>query len=185
MPALLAALGAQLAGTGLEFAGGMMDRNARVGRRTIRRRGRVALNAARSRDALFGGLEESALLAGQKAERGGFQGARRALDLGALQARQGVQARGKQAQGELEQSIVSRGLLGTSTGVQALGGIQDRTTAQLSAIDMQLAQAFADLGLQEGELLGRQGRERTGLAGKRRAMEQAFGEAEYGLLTLA
>lgn len=183
MPAMLAAVIGQAAGVGLDFAGGMMAANEGVSRRTLRRRGKVGLQAAESRDALFAGLERAELLKGQKAQRGGFQGARKALDLGANVARQGVIQRGRANQAATEQSVVSRGLTGTSTGAQAFAGVGDQTSQQLAAIDAQLAQAFADLGLEEGAMLGEQGMQRTALAGKNRGVQQQFSDAYFGLLT--
>jgi len=187
MPALIAAAigaGGQLLGTGLEFAGGLMQSNAGASRRTIRRRGRYALDQARSQDALFGGLEESALKAAHGRELEGFRGARGALTQAGAAARQGVLDRGKQNQAALEQSIVSKGLLGTTTGAGAFAGLQDQTSRHLSDIDLQLAQQFADLGLQESGLRGQQGRELAGLAGRNRQFQRGLGEANFGLLTM-
>jgi hypothetical protein len=114
------------------------------------------LNAAGARRAVtaldFGtNLEGSQIKAANASRLAGFAGARKALDLGATAARQTVLGQGKINQANLEQSAVSRGLLGTSTGAQAFAGVGDRTTAQLSAIDQQLAQAFGDLGLQQAQ----------------------------------
>lgn len=182
MPALIA--GAMLGGSALQFGGNLMQSRAGTSIKTRRRRGRYAIQQARAQDAVFGGLEESALKSAHAKELGGYTGARKGLELGATAARQGVLGRGKMAQADLEQSIVSKGLLGTTSGLGRLSQLQDRTSAQMSAIDMQLAQQLADLGLEESETMGRQGRELTGLAGKRRAFEKELGEAEYSLLTL-
>jgi hypothetical protein len=176
---------ATLAAAGLEFGGNMMASNAGVSRRTVRRRGLHSLEQARSRDALFGGLEESALLVGQGQERQGFKGARSALELGGAVAKQGIQQRGAQNLAAREQSIVSSGLLGTSTGAQQFAGTQDTTSQQLAAIDAQLAAQIADLGLEEGALLGQQGRERAMMAGRRRDFERSISEGAFGLYTLA
>lgn len=183
MPALIAAI-AGAAGTGLEFAGNMMSANASTSIKTKRRRGKYALQNAQSQDALFAGLERAELLKGQQNQLGKFKGARSALDLGANVARQGVMQRGAQNQAKVEQSVVSRGLHGTSTGAQAFAGVGDSTSSQLAAIDTQLAQAFADLGLEEGEVLGQQGLQRTALAGRNRESQRAFQEGLFGILTL-
>ena len=125
------------------------------------------LQKTKSIEGLYSGLEEAQLKSGQKKELSGFAGAGRAIDLGALQAQQGIAARGKQNQASLEQNIVSRGLLGTSTGAQALGGLQDRISMQLAAIDQQHAQALSELGLQKSALEGGQARELAGLTARR------------------
>lgn len=150
-------------GAGLEFAGAMMDRNAGISLKTLRRRGRAVIEESRARDALFGGLEEAALKTAQQKELKGYQGARAATELAGIQARRGIQDRGAQAQAAIEQSVVGRGLTGTSTGVQLFGGIQDQTSRQLADLDMQLAQQLASLGLDQAETEGRQGREIAGL----------------------
>lgn len=141
------------------------------------------LNAAGARRAVtaldFGNnLESSAIKAANKSALGGFAGARKALDLGANAARQTVLGQNKINQANTEQSIVSRGLLGTSTGVQAFAGVGDRTTAQLSAIDQSLAQAFGDLGLQEAA---------TKAGGELRLadLQQQKNEAMFGLVQSA
>jgi hypothetical protein len=126
------------------------------------------LQKTKSVEGLFSGLQEAQLKTGFQKELGGFKGAKTALDLGAIQAQQGVQARGKQNQAALEQNIVSRGLTGTSTGVQALGGLADRTSLQLSAIDQQHAQALSELGLAQSQVEGGQARELAGLLGQRK-----------------
>lgn len=182
MPAFIG--GAMALGAGLDFAGGMMTRNASTSIKTKRRRGKDALARAQATDALFGGLERAEMLHGQKQELAGFQGARKAMDLGAMQARQTVQAMGKQNVADMEQSAVSSGLLGGSPGVQRVAGAQDRTTAQLAAIDQQLAQQLAQLGLEEGAVRGEQGRERTALAARNRAFQQGIGEGYFSLLTM-
>lgn len=179
MPAIWAAL----AGTGLEFAGGLMDQARGVSRRTVRRRGRFALDQAKSQEELFAGLEEAALKAGHAKETAGFRGAKRAVELGGTAARQTVQDRARAGQAALEQSIVSRGLIGTTSGAGMFAGLQDQTTRQLADIDLQLAEALSQLGLEESDVFGRQGRELAGLAAKRRARAREFQEASFGLLT--
>lgn len=136
---------------------------------------------ARGIHGVFSGLEEAELKTGQRQELGGFQGAKKGLELGAIQAQQGVAARGKVNQASLEQNIVSRGLLGTSTGVQALGGLQDRTSLQLSAIDQALAQNLGQLGQEQAQLEGLHGRERSGLQARRGAQLQEFALQEAAL----
>lgn len=182
MPAFIAAA-AQLGGS---FLTARSERKAENKARGYNARQAAAsfkyLQGVKSQDALLGALQESELKAGQKQERAGFKGARTALDLGATGARQTIQAQGKVAAADAEQSAVSRGLLGTSTGVQALTGVQDRTTALLGGIDQQLAQAFADLGLHEGEVLGQQGQQRAMLAGQNRQNQLDLG---YELANLA
>ena len=140
------------------------------------------LKESRGRDALFGGLERSALLSAHKKQMAGYGGARKALDLGALAARQTIQGRGKQAQADVEQSVVSRGLLGTSTGVQQFAGVGDRTTMQLAAIDQGLAQQLAELGLDEAETAGGQGRELAQLAMRDRDLSREY---DYAMAELA
>lgn len=184
MPALVAAALAGLGGAGLEFGGNLMASNAGVSRRTVRRRGLQALGTARSRDAVFGGLERAELLSGQKGERQGFAGARSALDFGRAAAATGIQQRGAEGLADLEQSAITSGKLGTSTAAQAFQGVQSQTSQQLANLDLQFAQALADLGLEEGALLGQQGRERTAMAAKQRDMERSLGEAAYQLYTL-
>lgn len=171
------------AGIGLEFAGNMMASNAGVSRRTIRRRGLYALDQARSRDALFGGLEEAALLKGQGDERAGFQGARNSLALQNRIAQQGLVQRGAQNRADLEQSFVSRGLLGNSAAVQGLDNQLGSTNAQLAMLDAMHGQQLAQLGLEEGSLLGQQGRERAAMAARRRDFERSIGEGMFGLYT--
>ena len=140
------------------------------------------LQGVRGGDQLYAGLQESALKAGHKQELGGFQVARSALNRGGINAGQTVRAQGKINQANVEQSIVSRGLLGTSTGVQSLQSVGDRTASQLGAIDAQLGQAFADLGLQEGSIRGEQGDELAQLLGQTRQNQLALG---YELASLA
>lgn len=140
------------------------------------------LQGVGSRDALFAGLEESALKAGHKKQLAGFSGAKKAMDLGGIAARQTVKGREKQGLADVEQSAVSRGLMGTSTGAQAYTGLQDRTTAQLASIDQQLAQALAGLGMEEANVQGEQGRELAGLAGRNRQFQQELG---YEMASLA
>ncbi len=170
-------------GMALEFAGGMMNRNAGISLSTLRRRGRQAIGQTRASDALFAGLERSELLKGQAGERQGYQTARNALNAGAQVAKQGLAQRGIQNQAATEQSVVSRGLGGTSTGAQAFAGVGNQTAMQMAQIDTQLAQAFADLGLEEGAMLGQQGRERLGLAAKNRGFNQELENANFGILT--
>ncbi len=185
MPIFAAAIagGASLAGGAL---GARADKKAAGKQNALDEQQRAAafqfLEQVKNRDALFGGLENSALLSGQKAERGGFAGARAALDLGAKVARQGLIQRGAQNQANTEQSVVSQGLIGTSTGAQAFSGVGDQTSQQLAAIDSQLAGAFSDLNLQEGSLLGQQGRERTALAGRNRDIASNFGYEQANLV---
>ena len=98
------------------------------------------------------GLEEALLKTATQKRLGGFQNAQAALDLGAVNAQQTVRAQGAQNQADTEQSAVSRGLIGTSTGVQALQGVQGQTTAHLSAIDQALAQQMASLNLEKSNV---------------------------------
>lgn len=173
------------AGMGLEFLGANMAANAGVSRRTVRRRGKAALALGKSQDALFSGLERAELLKGQADERKGFEGARKALETGGVVAKQGLQTRAAQNRAALEQSVISKGLLGTTPAAQAFAGVGDQYAMQAGMIDAQLAQAFANLGLEEGQMLGQQGLQRTALAAKDRARAQDFSEAEFGLLTMA
>ncbi len=136
---------------------------------------------ARGIHGVFSGLEEAQLKTGQQAELGGFKGAKTGLQLGALQAQQGVKARAMQNQAALEQNIVSRGLLGTSTGTQALGGLQDRTSLQLASIDQSLAQALGELGMQQSGVEGMHGRERAALQQRRGLQLQDFAMQEAAL----
>lgn len=156
-------ISAQAIGSGLEFAGAMMDRNAGISLKTLRRRGREVIKESRARDALFGGLEEAALKTAHGKELAGFKGARTATELAGIQARRGIQDRGAQAQAQAEQSIVGRGLAGTSTGVQLFSGVADQTSRLLSDLDTQLAQQLASLGLDQAETEAQQGREIAGL----------------------
>jgi len=139
-----------LISSGADLLGGyLQDRRAKKAFRTQQK-----LNAAGARRALsaldFGtNLEKSQILAANKSRLGGFAGARKALDLGAAGARETALGQGKINEANAEQSVVSKGLLGTSTGVQAFQGVGDRTSAQLSAIDQSLAQSLGDLGLEE------------------------------------
>lgn len=140
------------------------------------------LNEVGARDAFGAQLQRSQLLAGQRRGLEGFQGARQALTAGGTAARQTALARGKQGQADVEQSLVSRGLLGTSTGAQTFQGVGDQTTAQLQNIDFQLAQAFADLGLEEAQTRERQGQELAGFASDERQRQLELG---YALAELA
>lgn len=172
------------AGLGLELTGGLMAQNAKASTKTIRRRGKYALEQNRARDALFGGLEESALLTGQTAERQGFQGARNALGLQTEIAKQGLTARAAQNRADLEQSFVSNGTLGTSGAVNQLGNQMATSNAQLAAIDAMYGQQLASLGLEESSLLGQQGRERAAMAAKRRDYERSIGEGLFSIYTM-
>ncbi len=173
-----------LAGAGLEFAGNLMAANAGTSIRTKRRRGRFALDQARSRDAVFSGLENAQLMSGQMAQKQGFAGARSALDLGRLGAAGTIQQQGAQNVADLEQSIVTSGLNSTSPGVQQVAGAQDRTTSMLSNLELQFAQALADLNLEEGNMGMQHGLQRQALAARNRDYERSLGEANYQLLTL-
>lgn len=126
-------------------------------------------------DLLMGNLARSQLLGGQKAELGGFAGAERALGLGALAGRQTVQAQGKLNMADAEQSAVSRGLLGTSVGMQGLQGVGDNTTAQLAALDQGYAAQLAELGLQKSSLMGGHGRELAALGQFERGIQRDYG----------
>lgn len=182
MPAIAALISGGVGGA-FDLAGGLLG--ARGERKAVSKQNaqneaqRAAafryLQGVQSQDALFAGLEDAALKSAHKKQLAGFKGARAATDLGATAARQTVLGRSKQGQADLEQSAVSRGLLGTSTGAQAFTGLKDRTTALLGGIDQQLAQAMADLGLQESELQGQQGLQLAGLAGKNRQANTDFG----------
>jgi len=113
--------------------------------------GRKVLEQARSRDALGFNLQEAQIKSANKTALRGFQGARNAQQLGAAGARSQVLQRGKQGQAALEQSLVSRGLIGTTPGAQQFAMIGDQTTAQLASIDQQLADALSELGLAESQ----------------------------------
>jgi len=176
-------IGSSLITGGFDLLGGLLaDRSAKRAATKARRlndQQRAAafqyLQGVQGGDALYAGLQEAQLKTGHKAELGGFKGARSALDLGGVRARQTVQGQGKVNQANVEQSIVSRGLQGTSTGVQALQSVGDRTSSQLAAIDTQLAQAFADLGLAEGAIRGEQGDELAQLLGQTRQNQLDLG----------
>lgn len=163
MDPLTASALSQGIGSGLEFIGGVMDRNAGISLKTLRRRGRAVIDESRARDAVFGGLEEAALRTAHQRELGGFEGAKRAASLAATNAGRFVQDQGAVNRAQAEQSIVGRGLAGTSTGAQVFGGVQDQTTRQLASIDMQLAQTLAQLGLDQAATEGAQGREIAGM----------------------
>lgn len=162
----------------------MMSANAQSSTRTKRRRGKYALEQARSRDAVFGGLENAQLLSGQKAERQGFAGARSALDFGRAAAATGIQQRGAENLADIEQSAVTQGTIGTSGAVQGYAQGQSQTSMQLANLDLQFSQALAELGLQEGEVLGNQGRERAAMVAKQRDLERSLGEANFQLYTM-
>ena len=132
------------------------------------------LTMGRQRDAFGSKLEHSALKAAHARELAGFEGGRKALNLGAIQARETAKAQGKMRAADVEQSAVTQGLLGTSTGAQAFTGITDSTTAQLQAVDAQLAQAFADLGLNEAQTRGRQGMEEATFQGRQRDIQREY-----------
>lgn len=179
-----------LAAAGGDILGGLLasraQRKAQNKAAGLNARQRAAafayLQRQQGQDRLFGQLGRNQLLGAHKAELGGFQGAERALGLGALQARQTVQGQHRVNLAEAEQSAVSRGLLGTSTGMQGLQGVGDQTTASLAAIDTGLAQQLATLGLERGGALGRQGRELAALAQSDRDIEREYG---YELASLA
>lgn len=183
-------VGAAAIGAGSDLLGGYLaSREAKKATRRAERlneRQRAAafayLQRAQGADLLFGNLERSALMAGHKKELAGFQGAERALGLGRQAGVQTIQGQGKINQAEAEQSVISRGLLGTSTGMQTLTGAQDRTTSQLSALDLQYAQALASLGLDKASLEGEQGRALSALAARSRDIQREFG---YELASLA
>jgi len=161
-PVTMSAL-AQGTGAGLEFIGGLMDRNTGISLKTLRRRGRQSIAQARASDAVFGGLEEAALRTAHQKELAGFEGAKRSATLAGQHAQRMVQEQGAVNRAQAEQSIVGRGLAGTSTGAQVFGGVQDQTTRQLASIDMQLAQTLSQLGLDQAATEGAQGREIAGL----------------------
>lgn len=140
-----------------------------------KRAARGFLDEAGSRDAFLQALQESQLKAGHKRELAGFEGARRATSLGADAARRTVLNQGQRMQADATQGLISRGLIGTSAGTGAATDLAGQTTAQLAAIDQQLAAAFADLGLQESSLEGEQADELAALIGSGRQFQQQLG----------
>lgn len=179
----MAAMAAMAIGAALEFGGGMMNRNAGIALKDLRRRGRHSIAKARASDALFGGLQESALRTAHAKELQGLQGAKRTMGLAGEQAKLMARERGAQNQAQAEQSIVGRGLAGTSTGAQVFTGVADQTSRHLSSIDMQLAQQLSDLGLAQAETEGQQGREIAALRAKDRAFNQEMEEFYASIMT--
>ncbi len=137
-------------GGGFDLLGGYLQ-DKRANKAFDKQQKLDAAGARRAYSALqYGtGLEEALIKSGTKERLKGFKGARGALDLGGVVAKQGLQQRGKQNLANTEQSLVSRGLIGTSTGAQQFAGIGDTTSAQLAGVDAALAQSFAELGMQE------------------------------------
>ena len=140
-------------GAGSDLLGGyLQDKAAKKAFRKQTKMNNAGARRAVGQLQLGTGLEEALIKTATKHRLGGFQNAQAAADLGAVNARQTVKAQGAQNQADTEQSAVSRGLIGTSTGVQALQGVQGQTTAHLSAIDQALAQQMATLGLEKSNV---------------------------------
>jgi len=154
---------------------------ARTDRKRAQRKIKQELGIQRSRGELFSNLQESQLRQGQKAELAGFAGARRGVELAGNRARQGAVDLAKQAQGSLDQSIVSRGLLGTSTGANLNLGLQDRTSRQLADIDSQLAMALGGLGMQEGAVRRGHSQQLGDVFRQRQQFEGEYGQAMLDL----
>lgn len=133
------------------------------------------LTQAGSTDAFFQALQEAQLKTGHKAARAGFSGARKATELGADAARRTVLNQGQRTQADATQALISRGLTGTTAGTGVANDLAGQTTQQLAAIDQQLATAFANLDLEEGELAADQSEELAQLIGSGRGFQQQIG----------
>lgn len=132
------------------------------------------LRRNQGQDQLFAGLEESALKRANKTALGGYGAARKATELGGIQAKAGVTQQGKNELASVEQSVVGQGLQGTSVGAQAFSGVQNNTSTQLAQIDVQLAQQFANLGLAESNTKAAGELQLAGLAGKNREQAESY-----------
>lgn len=135
------------------------------------------LDQAGSLDALFQGLQESQLKSGHQKQLAGFAGARRATELGADAARRTVLNQGQRMQADKTQELISSGLVGTSAGTGQATDLAGQTTMQLASIDQQLAEAFKNLGLAQGEVEQNQSQELAALIGSGRQFQQQIGMA--------
>lgn len=176
MPIAAAAIGA-----GSSLLSGYFARKDERGARKMaegeKRNALAFLDQAGSRDALFQSLEEAQLKSGHKKALAGFSGARKATDLGADAARRTVMNQGARMQADKTQSLISRGLVGTNVGTGESADLAGQTTAQLANIDQQLAAAFANLGIAEGEVEQDQSQELAQLIGRGRSFQQQIGMA--------
>jgi hypothetical protein len=139
--------------------------------------GRQLLGKIGSQDAFFQQLQEAQLKKGHKEQLQGFAGAHKAVELGADAARRDVLNQGQRMQADATQGLISKGLIGTSAGTGVATDLAGQTTQQLASIDQQLASAFADLGLQEGEVRGQQSDELAQLLGTGRQFQGQIGMA--------
>jgi len=135
------------------------------------------LDQAGSRDALFQALAESQLKSGNQKQLAGFGSARKATELGADAARRTVLNQGQRMQADATQGLISRGLLGTSAGTGAASDLAGQTTQQLANIDQQLAEAFANLNLTQGEVEQNQSQELAQLIGRGQDFQRQIGLA--------
>ena len=108
------------------------------------------LKGSQGSDQLYAGLQEAQIKKANAASLSGFDAARKAQELGSIQARQGILDRGAQFQAQQQQSLVSQGLLGTSTGQGASQDVSGAVSQQLAGLDAQFAQTLADLNLGQG-----------------------------------
>jgi hypothetical protein len=128
-----------------------------------------------SRDTFFQALMEAQAKTGHQQQLAGYAGARKATSLGADAARRTVLGQGERMQADATQGLISRGLIGTSAGTGEATDLAGQTTQQLANIDQQLAAAFANLGLEEGNVKKRQSDELAQLLGTGREFQRELG----------
>ena len=140
------------------------------------------LQGARGKDEIYAGLEEAQLKRSNAAALKGFDSAKKAQSLGAQSARQIVLNRGAQAQAQQQQGLVSKGLIGTTSGTSQASDLSGQVTQQLAGIDTELANTLGQLGLAQGIQESRGIEKLASLANSTRAYNQ---DVEYELANLA
>jgi hypothetical protein len=153
------------------------ENNARIGAISANRSLLASLQRMREREGFENRLQESELRSGQKKQLAGFTGARQSINVSGHQQRQEFAEGSKQSQANLEQSIVSSGLLGTTAGTGQVQGLQAQTQRQLASIDAELAQAISELGLAQGAVEAGQSQQLVGFLGAKQARQSELEEA--------
>jgi hypothetical protein len=153
------------------------EKNARKMAEGEKRNALAFLQQASSQDALAQALQEAQLKSGYKKQLQAFGGARTAIGLGGDTARRDVLNQGERMQADKTQQLISQGLIGTSAGTGQASDLAGQTTQQLANIDQQLAQAYADLGLAQGQTEASQSEQLAQLLGRGQEFQRQIGLA--------